>query len=464
MPYGKKHTMTAQYDFVIIGAGSAGSSAAFAAAEQGRRVALIERDKLGGTCHNYGCDPTKTLLHVGQLHYWARHADRYGLRVGSVDVDWDAVQAWVRKVLEEMQGGTDEQARQSVRDKGIDVRFGEAHFVSAHEVEVDGERLRGDQIVIAAGMQAVVPDIEGLRETGFITNVEAVSLPKLPRRLAVVGGGPLGSEFAQLFHRFGVEVIIVEQSDTLLSTEDSELSDMLADLLRNEGIRIELGAELTSGARTEAGKRVTFKRGDETLSADVDEILVALGRRPNLAALNLEAAGVKATKKGIEVDEYLRTNVPHIWAAGDIADQYPFTHVAEAQGELVAQNAFAEQPRPFNSYAVPWATYTDPELAHVGRTEDELRQDGVPYCVVRSPMKQNDRAMTMGRTDGLVKVLVADDGQILGGHVLAAQGGEIIAPLVVAMRNRLPVSALADTLLPYPTLAESVRQACQEHK
>ncbi len=453
--------MTAQYDFVIIGAGTAGNSAAFAAAEKGRRVALIERDKLGGTCHNYGCDPTKTLLHVGQLRYRARHANRYGLRTGSIEVDWDAVQAWVQKVLEEMQGGTDEEARQSVRDKGIDLLFGEARFVSAHEVEVNGETLSGDQILIATGMQAVVPDIEGLRETGFITNVEAVSLPKLPGRLAVVGGGPLGAEFAQLFRRFGVEIIVVEQSETLLPTEDSELSDMLADLLRKEGIKIELGAELTNVAQTDTGKRITFKRDHETLTADVDEILVALGRRPNLDALNLETAGVETTKKGVEVDAYLRTNVPHIWAAGDIASQYPFTHVAEAQGKLVVHNAFAQQPRPFNDYAVPWATYTDPELAHVGKTEDELNQDGVPYYVVRHLMKQNDRAIAIGRTEGMVKMLVGDDDLLLGGHVLAAHGGEIIAPLVVAMRNKLPVTALADTLLPYPTLAESVRYACQ---
>ncbi len=255
---------------------------------------------------------------------------------------------------------------------------------------------------------------------------------------------------------------MVEQSDTLLPTEDAELSDMLADLLRKEGIQIELGAELRKVERAGGGKRITFARDDEVFTADVDEILVALGRRPNLEALNLDAAGVETTKKGIKVDQYLRTNVPHIWAAGDIAGQYPFTHVAQAHGKLVAHNAFAQQPRPFSDHAVPWATYTDPELAHVGKTEQELKQEGVSYRVVRKPMTQNDRAMAIGRTDGIVKMLVGNDGLLLGGHVLAAQGGEMIAPLVIAMRNKLPVSALADTLLPYPTLAEAVMYACQE--
>ncbi len=450
------------YDLLVIGAGPAGGSAAATAAERGARVALVERDQLGGTCLNYGCDPTKTLLHTAHLLYQARRAGRYGLRIPSAEADWPAVMAHVKRTIDKMRGGSDEQARANLARKGIDVLKGEARFVGPHEVAVDGRRLQAEQIIIAAGSQAIVPEIEGLHDTGFITNKEAVALPRLPRRLAVVGGGPIGIEFAQMFHRFGVEVIVLEREAGLLLKDDRELTGMLCKLLAGEGMRLETEVDLRCVQKDRAGKRLTIrcgKRANEEVQ--VDEILVAIGYRPALNSLDLGAAGVETTDKGITVDATLRTNVPHIWSAGDASSRYQFTHVATEQGHLAARNAFAAEPQPFDERAIPWVTYTDPELAHVGKTEEQLREEGIAYRLGCKPLDEVERARLLGREDGLIKLLVGEDGTILGGHILAASAGELLAPVVLAMRAGLKAQALVDTILPYPTMAEGVRWAAQ---
>jgi dihydrolipoamide dehydrogenase len=452
------------FDLLVIGAGPAGGGAAAAAAERGARVALAERDKIGGTCLNYGCDPTKALLHIAHLLHGARHADRYGLRIPSADADWPAVLAYVDKVVDEMRGGDDAQARKKVaREQGVEVLNGEARFVSPHELAVGGRTLRAERVIIAAGSQPIVPEIDGLCEAGYITNKEAVSLPRLPGRLAIVGGGPLGIEFAQMFALFGAEVVVLEQAPAMLAKDDRELADILCGLLEKQGVRLETGVEVRQARRDGAAKRLTIRHADRSEEQlVVDEILVAIGYKPVLDALNLEAAGVETTEKGIAVDETLRTNVPHIWATGDVTGGYQFTHVAFDQGRLAAENAFAGRPRPFDDRAIPWVTYTNPELAHVGKTEEQLREEGVQYAVGRKKMSEVERAAAIGQTDGLVKLLVGEDGEILGGHILAPNAGELIAPVVLAMRAGIPAEQLAATILPYPTLAEGVRWAAEE--
>jgi len=448
------------YDLLVIGAGPAGSGAAWAAAEQGHRVALIERDKIGGTCLNYGCDPTKALLRTAHVLYGARHANRHGLRIPSAEADWPEVQAGVRQLLDQMRGGSDQQARNYLAKKGIDVLKGEACFRSAHEIAVDGQLICAEHIIIASGSQAVVPDIVGVRDAGFITHKQAVNLSSLPRRLAIIGGGSIGIQFAQMFQRFGVEVTVLEPAPTFLAKEDRDLADMLCGLLRDEGICVKTGAELISVCRDGLDKRLTFAcpgRSEETLL--VDEILITVGYKPVLGPLNLAAASVESDEDGIKVDQTLRTSVPHIWAAGDVIGDYQFTHVAYDQGRLAAHNAFAPQPRPFDDRVIPWVIYTAPELAHVGRTEQQLREAGIPYQVGRKPMSEVERAVANRQTDGLVKLLVADNGAILGGHILSANAGEMIAPVVLAMRAGLPADTLATTMLPYLTMAEGVRWA-----
>ena len=454
---------SSSYDLLVIGGGPAGEAAAKSAKKQSLSVALVERHKLGGTCHNYGCDPTKTLLHVAHTLYAARHVERYGLRIPKAEADWSAVQAWVKSVLQDMQGGTQEDARAATEREGIDVFIGEAQFISAHEVAVGEQTLRAKQIIIATGTVAAVPEVEGLAETGYITNIEAVSLPTLPKRLAILGSGAIGIEFAQLFSRFGVEVTVLERESHLLSTEDRELADQLCSLLADEGIILKTDVDLRQVKQDLDSKRLTLRCGDQPEeSLLVDEILVATGRRPVLDELKLDVVGVKTNKKGVVVDDMLRTSVEHIWAVGDITGGFPFTHVANEEAEHAVQNAFAKEPQPFNNEAIPWVTYTSPELSHVGKTEEELRDAKISFKVVHSAMEENDRAKTNGITAGLVKLLVGDDGQILGGHILSEQAGELIAPVVLAMRAKLSVSQLADAIMPYPTLVSSVRNAAAE--
>lgn len=454
--------MKQSYDLLVIGAGPAGGGAAAAAAGQGRSVALVEREKIGGGCLNYGCDPTKALLHVARLLDTAQHAARYGLRVDGAAADWAAVQARVRAIVDQVRGGTDPQARASLGDRGIDALQGQARFVSPHEVSVGDKLVRAERVIVAPGSQPAIPEIEGLRDAGFITNKEAVYLARLPRRLAIVGGGPIGVEFAQLFSRFGTKVTVLEQGPAMLAKDDRELSDMLCDLLAGEGIRMETEAEIRSARRVAGAKSVIFRtKGSGEEELQVDEILVSTGYLPDLAPLDLAAAGVETADGAIKADQTLRTSVGHIWAAGDALGGYQFTHVAYEQGRLAGRNAFAAAPQPFDDRAIPWVTYTAPELAHVGKTEQQLREEGVSYRVGRKPMAEVERAVATGQTDGLVKLLVGDDGAILGGHILAAGAGELIAPVVLAMRAGLTVDALATTILPYPTLAEGVRWAAE---
>lgn len=452
-----------EYDLIVIGSGAAGSTAATTAARLGKRVALIERDKLGGTCLNYGCDPTKTLLHTAHLLHQARHASTLGLRIPKAEADWAEVQAHVRQVQETIRGGTPEQGRAGIVAQGIDLFMGEAMFTSPHEIRVNGETLRGERFVIATGTVPFVPDIEGLSEAGYITNVEAVSLPELPKRLVVIGCGPIGLEFAQLFSRFGVQVVVLERGKEPLPREDRELAMALCSLLTAEGIRLELGSEMRCGKISERGK-VIHIHGQEGKHEDLvtDQLLVAVGRRPALGALNLEAAGVHYTEEGITTNATLRTNVPHIWAAGDITSQYQFTHVASDQGELVAHNVFAQKPLEFDDRVIPWVTFTDPELARVGWSEADLQKAKIEYRVGRVNFDKLDRAIANHQTSGSVKLLADADGKLLGGHILGANAGDLIALVVYAMRFGLTVKMLAEAMLPYPTMAEAVRWAATQ--
>ena len=461
-----------QFDVLVLGAGAAGSTAATTLAGKGMSVALVERDEIGGTCLNYGCDPTKTLLFIADLLHQAQHTARYGLHIPTASAQWKEVQAYVQRVIRDMRGGSTEEACAELKKQGIEVFRGEARFISSHEIVVTSKQeaqneatqhtISAKHILIATGNETVIPPIDGLHDAGFITNVEAVALPVLPHRMAILGGGAIGIEFAQMFHRFGVDVTVLEQSPSLLSKEDHEVADILIALLHAEGVRTETGSELVSVRRTDDGKHVTFRTGknrEEELV--VDELLVAIGRKPAIETLDLEAAGVETTKKGISVDATLHTNVPHIWAAGDVTGGLQFTHVATEHGKLVAHNILAEHPQPFGERIVPWVTYTNPPLAHVGQTEEELREAGAAYKVGRMYFKDVERAIAQDETEGLVKVLVDAQGTILGGHILGSRADDLLAPLVVAMQAGLSANVLASTILPYPTLGESVRRAIE---
>jgi pyruvate/2-oxoglutarate dehydrogenase complex dihydrolipoamide dehydrogenase (E3) component len=368
----------------------------------------------------------------------------------------------VRAVVDEMRGGNNEQASEQLRKKGIDFLVGEAHFIAPHQVLVNGEVITAERIILATGCQAAVPEIAGLREAGFLTNVEAIWLHELPNRLAILGGGAIGIEFAQMFQRFGVKVTLIERNAQVLEKEERELADELSHILTREGVELITGADLQRVQKTPEGKRLTCLCGQGSeREFVVDDILIAPGRRPAVERLDLEQCGVRVSKHGIEVDETLRTSVPHIWGAGDVVARYKFTHVASEQGSLAARNAFAEQPTPFDARVVPWVTFTDPPLARVGQTEEQLRAKNIAYEVARVDFKSIERALILNQTAGRIKLLVDEQGQLLGGHILGAHADELLAPLTLAMHSHIPVGQLASTIFPYPTLGEGLRTAAR---
>ncbi len=453
----------ASYDLVVIGAGGAGSTAAGEAIGRGAKVAMVERWKVGGTCLNVGCDPTKTMVRSAQILHLARQAERFGIHAADVRADWPAVMQRVERVIDTIRGGDGDQ---NVRNAGIALYKASATFCSPHEIDVDGQTIRGDKIIIATGAAWTRPPVVGLSEVGYITNVEAVTLPALPQSLAIIGGGVVAVEFAQIFARFGVEVTILGAADRLLPKEDADLSHALQVILEREGIRVETGvrvkrAEISDGLKCLSGDR----DGDTVEFCQVEEILVAAGRAPAVDGLNLESAGVACdAKTGITVDDELRTTAPHIWAIGDVVSRYAFTHVADYQARIAEHNAMSGRPpRRVDYHVVPWVTFTDPELARVGLTEQEARDAGHDVKVAVVPMKDLARAVTSVEKDGMVK-LIADrrTGEILGGHILAAHAGEMLAEVALAMRGRLPAAAIADTIHAYPTLSEGVFWAAYE--
>jgi pyruvate/2-oxoglutarate dehydrogenase complex dihydrolipoamide dehydrogenase (E3) component len=460
------HSVThreSDYDLIVIGAGAAGSIVASDAVGQGARVALIEQWAVGGTCLNAGCDPTKTLVKSAEVLHSMRHADRYGLNPGEPEVQWSRVMERVAGVIDTIRGGDGDQ---NIRDKGIDLFKSSGRFVNEHQIEVDGQLLTADRFVIAAGARQFVPDIDGIRDVGFIDTFDAVNLPELPKSMAIVGGGPVAVEFAQIFARFGVEVTLLGSREQILPKEEPELAVALADVLRAEGIRVETGVRVTS-VRFQAGRKLVHGEQEHhavPIMVVVDEILLATGRRPAVHELGLGAAGVEFSDRGVVVDGALRTSVSHIWACGDVTGIYPFTHVADYQARIVSHNLFTGGPyRKADYRVIPWATFTAPELARVGLTEAEAKAGGYSVITSTIPMKDQSRAIVSNAREGMVKLVVDRvSRQILGGHILAEHGGELIGEVALAMRHGLTVDAIAETVHVYPTMSEAVFSAASE--
>jgi pyruvate/2-oxoglutarate dehydrogenase complex dihydrolipoamide dehydrogenase (E3) component len=428
---------SAGYDLIVLGAGSAGSTIAMEAVERGASVALLE--------------PSKVVKSAQILHLM-RHADRFGLDPIDPAIPWATVMRRVAAVIDEIRGGDGDR---NLRDKGIALFKQPGRFVDARMVRIgEGETITGTNIVIATGAQNDVPPIEGLKETGFIDNADAVQLPELPGSLAIVGGGVIAAEFAQIFARFGVRVTVLGRNPSLLPKEEPELAAALEDVLRAEGIDLHLGAEITRVEQHGSAKRIIGHGIDVT----ADEIMVAAGRSPDVASLNLEAAGVAYSDEGIDVSATMQTSVPTIWACGDVTGRFPFTHVADYQARIVLHNLFERGPIEEADYrAIPWVTFTDPELARVGKTEAEARKEGSDVITAETDMANLTRAQVSNERAGRVKLVVdRQTREIVGGHVLAAHGGEILGEIVLAMRHGLPVEAIAESVHAYPTLSEAV--------
>ena len=442
-------------DLAIIGAGSAGLTAAAFAVQLGARVALIERHRPGGDCTWNGCVPSKTLLKTAKVAHQMRTAHLYGLTGIEPEVDLKAVMGRVRSVIADVYR---HESPEVLRSDGIDVLLGPARFLDPHAIEIGDDTLRAGKILLATGAHPFIPPVPGLDEVDYLTHETLWDLETLPARLLVMGAGPIGCEMAQAFRRLGARVTLVEGEERLLPREEPEASKALAEVFLAEGIELRLNAKVERAWRDADG--IHLDADGEIVG---DALLVAIGRRPDVDGLNLEDAGVEYTKQGIQVDEHLRTSQSHIYAAGDCTGGYQFTHYAGWQAFMAVRNALLPGQSKGVSQSVPWTTFSDPEVAHVGLTEEQARRslrDSVMTC--EWPMDRVDRARADGNTAGFVKLVHRKDGTLLGATIVAGRAGEMIHEWIIALDRGLKVGDLAGVIHVYPTYSTANMQAAAD--
>ncbi len=450
--------MAFTYDMTIIGGGSGGLTAARVAASLGANVLLIDKEKLGGDCLNYGCVPSKSLIHVARVVKQAKDAAKLGLSPADLHVDIAKVSEYIQGVIRRVS------ENEQVYTAGVTVKFGRVSFNSPTELMLNGERFTSRSTLIATGSRPRVPDIAGLAGTGYLTNEDVFNLTGLPRSLIVVGGGPVGVELAQAFSRLGVRVTIIQGAARLLPREDADVSALLSGVFASEGFTVVTDARVVRVERGGDRKVVTTKQGERLTTYEADEMLIALGRQPNVRGLNLEAAGVKYNQQGIVVDDYLQTATPHILAVGDVIGGYQFSHLAAYQAGVAARNALLPVGKKKVDYrVVPWCTFTDPEAARVGLTPGEAEKRYRRIRVVKYPWAEIDRAQAEGETRGFIKlVLAGKKDEIVGVHIVGSGAGEMLGEMALAMRQRLTLSDIYNTIHAYPTLATGIQQAAFE--
>ena len=457
--------MAYDFDMIVIGGGAAGLTTSGIAASFGAKTLMIERHRLGGDCTWTGCVPSKTILKSAKVAYHIRHASHYGLTDQPLSFDFGVMMKRLHHLRQEIYEDADKP--ENFEAMGVEVRFGAARFIDPHTIEIEGEdgtaQVTGRFITIAAGASAFVPPIEGLDTVPYLTNETLFEISEQPRRLAIVGGGPIGTEMAQAFTRLGTQVTVLVRGETILKKDDPELVAMLQQRLVEDGVQYLFGAAAEKVARMNGHLALEIEHNGARKTLEADALLLATGRQPNLSALNLEAAGVAYTKRGITVNDKCRTNKRHIYAIGDITGRYQFTHMSEHMGKVAASNAIFKIPLKIDSKHVPWATFTDPELAHVGAREVDLQKKGAKYKVYRFPYAKVDRAVTDGEATGLIKVFAkAWNGKILGATILGTAAGEMIGEYALAMRNGITLRQISDTIHPYPTYGLGARTADAE--
>jgi pyruvate/2-oxoglutarate dehydrogenase complex dihydrolipoamide dehydrogenase (E3) component len=454
------------YNVVVIGAGTAGLVTAAGTAGLGGRVALVERNLMGGDCLNFGCVPSKALISSARLVQRIRESEKWGL-------DQPEPQFVFEKVFERMRARRAKIAPHDSKERfeslGVDVFHGEARFVSPHEVEVNGQRLRARNFVIATGSRAVVPKMKGIDSVPYFTNETIFDeLKRKPENMIVLGGGPIGCELAQTFQRLGVDVTIFQRGDQLLPREDLDVAEFIERRLINEGVRVIKNADARSVATSDTGKvalqlldRQSGQLAEPTFFADV--LLVAAGRTPNLQSLDLKSAGIDITERGVHVNDYLQTSQRHIYAVGDVIGPFLFTHMADAQGRVVVRNIlvpfqFLRQKMDYS--VVPWCTYVDPEVAHVGLGEKQAKGQNIDYDLFVVPLEDVDRAVVESEDAGFAKILTGKGSdKILGATIIAPHAGDLLHEFVLAMKAGIGLGTIASTIHAYPTFAELARKA-----
>ena len=442
-------------DICVIGAGSGGLSVAAGASQMGASTALIERGKMGGDCLNYGCVPSKALLAAGHAAQAVRGAGRFGVRAAAPAIDSGGVYGHVRGTIAAIAPNDSVERFEGL---GVTVIQSSARFTGPREIAADGTRITARRIVIATGSSPAVPPIAGLRDVPYLTNETIFDLGQVPAHLIVIGGGPVGIEMAQAHRHLGARVTVVEMF-SILASDDPELVDVVRARLAGEGIDLREGVTVARVEKAGNGVAVVIAGNGAEDRVQGSHVLIAAGRRPNVDGLDLETAGIAYTPAGIQVDARLRTTNKRVFAIGDVAGGYQFTHMAGYHAGIVLRNALFRLPAKVDTHAVPWVTYTAPELAQVGLTEDRARKQAGDIRVLRWPFAENDRARAERETDGLVKVITTPRGRILGAGIVGAHAGELIHAWVLAIGQKIKIGAVAGMIAPYPTLGEANKRA-----
>lgn len=455
-----------RFDAILIGSGQAANPLASAMAEAGRKVALVEREHVGGTCINTGCTPTKTMVASARVAYLARRAGDYGVELKGLHVSMERVRARKRAIVQSFRGGNEKRLK---TNDHIELIFGEGSFVDTKTIRVAtdaGERLlTANTIFIDTGARNSIPRIDGIQEVAFLDNASAMELATLPDHLVILGGGYIGVEFGQMFRRFGSRVSIVQNGAQLLVREDEDVAEAVRKILDEDGIEIYLNAKAQRVSTQGSGVAVEMKTADGAVTTiHGSHLLLAVGRTPNTEKLNLQAAGIETDKRGfIRVNDQLETNVPGIYALGDVKGGPAFTHISYDDYRVVKANLLQGSNMSIAGRMVPYTVFMDPQLGRIGITEKEARAKGLKVKVAKMPMSSVARALEVDETRGLMKVVVdADTEQILGAAILGSEGGEIASLVQVAMMGKLPYTALRDAIFSHPTLAESMNNIFQK--
>jgi mercuric reductase len=446
------------FDVIIIGTGSGGGVASHMLKKTGKKVAVVEQEKIGGECPNYGCVPTKALLQAAETYNTIKKAKNFGINVSGVSVDYPAIKSWKDTAVRHT--GTEEGVK-SYQDDGITVIKGHAHFINEWTLSVNGKRYSAHQFLIATGTHDLVPPIPGLKETGYIGYRQALDLEKPPRKLFIIGGGAIGCEFAHIFSSFGTEVHIAEFTERLLFKEDTEVGELVGAIFESQGIQVHTESKVVKVEKKGSQKIVTFEKMGKNHKVTVDEILLAAGKAPNID-LGLENAGVNFDRSGIKVSREMQTTTKHIYAAGDITGGYMFTHVASYESRIAAQNMSSNLKHLAHYNAVPRCVFISPEVASVGATEAELKDRKVRYQVGAVPLSIASRANTSQEDTGFVKILANKKGVVLGASIVAPRAGEMIHELALAVQWKMKASKIQYTIHAFPTWSQAVRMAASK--
>lgn len=446
-----------EFDIIIIGSGSGGGVAAHMLANQGKKVGLIDKGPFGGECSHYGCMPTKSLLESAKVYEIAKHAPAYGVRANSLTFNYPSIKARVEKVIR--QSGFDDSVATFVHE-GITTIRGRAHFIDEHTVSVADRRYKANTFIVATGSTPKTTEIPGLHHTGYITHREAVALEKLPKSIFIIGAGAIGAEYAEIFSTFGSRVHLCDASTRILSNEDHTASQLVQDMFENKGIRVHTSSEIIKVEGSKGRKTITYKENNTEHSVTVEEIMLTVGRKPNVD-LGLSNAGVTySPHSGIRVNKKLQTSSKHIYAIGDVTSKGMYTHVANYQARIAVYNILHKKRVAAEYHAIPRVTYLHTEVAAVGYGEEQLKSEGIAYQVGSASISVIARSITSGQNEGFVKVFASHTGVVLGASIVAPRAGEIIHELTLATQVGLKADKIANMVHAFPTWSEAVRVAC----